>query len=270
MNNQTNPNVTYGYNFGVQRPQALNTQPLTAEQIDQLRKNTNVFDMRISQEDLWRAACTHKEKNGTSALIENADGSYECTICGEKFFMSEKSTEEVDFATSTIIDILQTLKTIWLDAPADLISQYMQIIPFLKKLKFLWERGIINFSKYERGMNPGMNTVSPGYGGFNAIANLMSNPYGMMGYQNNNPWGAAHNGQPPMMGQQPGFYPQQPMGNPWAPNGYDPNPLANGVPNNVQAPPVGVMPSANPGANNPVPATSTSQNEVQQQAVFNL
>lgn len=60
------------------------TQVLTQEQINKLRNNDGNFDLRLSEEDIFRAICTHKDKNGQFALIENPDETV-CSICGQTF-----------------------------------------------------------------------------------------------------------------------------------------------------------------------------------------
>lgn len=270
----------YGYGYGAARPQARNTQPLTPDQIAKLRQDSSAFDMKVEQEDLWRAACTHKEKNGQSTLIQNNDGSYTCTICHETFNMCDADRPKIEEAVKTLIDMLQTSKTVYLDAPEELIRQYYQIIPLLKKFPDLWDRAMKNFAMYEGAMNGTINPMSPGYSGFNALYNLMSNPYagnfgqpGMVQPQ----YGYGYPQQPmmPQMGVQPpmGYgYPQQPMmGQPMDPSQ---NPMAYGAPQAPVAPAPGVMPGvpqpAPAPAPVPAPAPAPQQTEVQQQQVFNV
>lgn len=261
MINQQNYPYNYGYTYGVQRPQARNTQPLTPEQIATLRRDTNGFDMKVEQEDIWRARCTHKEKNGQSTLISNEDGSYTCTICHETFNMSDASRKEIEDIVSRMIDVLQTSKTIYLDAPDELVNQYYQIIPLLKKFPELWERSMKNFSMYEGANFNSVNPMSPGYSGFAALNNLIMNPY------------AAYNTQA-QYAQQPYGYPQQPYGYPQQqpmPMNYqpmmDPNPMAYATAPTAPVP--GVMPT-NPQPNANVTPAAPAQPEVQQQQVFNV
>lgn len=281
MYQNNNPYANNGYGYGVARPQARNTQPLTQEQISKLRSDSNAFDMKVEVEDLWRAACTHKEKNGQSTLIANADGTYTCTICHETFKMCDSSAEEIEAAVNTIINMLQTSKTVYLDAPEELVRQYYQLIPLLKKFPALWERAMKNFSMYEGATTPNMNPMYPGYSGFAALQNLMTNPYAGYGY-NGYGYGAP---QQPVQGygypQQPnGFYgQQQPMAMPYGAPVADPtgNPLAYGVPGApVPAPaPTAPAPGVMPGMAQPAPAaapvaTPAQNTEVQQQQVFNV
>lgn len=276
--NYYNPQTGYGY--GATKPQARNTQPLTPEQIAKLRQDNNSFDMKVDQEDLWRAACTHKEKDGTSALISNNDGTYTCTICQKTFSMKDWSFEEVDQAVTTITDILQTLKAIYVDASDGLIVNYFQMLPLLEKLRELWKRGVKNFSMYENNNVATMNPMSPGYSGFAAVNNLLTNPYaGFNNFMAQQPMPQAMYGQPMPMNN--GFYNPQPnMMN--MQNGMNPNvgnPMAYGVPNvnpgmnqvpqvqQQQAPVPGVVPAPQPAPDN---TNQAQTGEVQQQQVFNV
>lgn len=263
MNNQNYfNNGTYGYGYGAPRPQARNTQPLTPEQIQKLRQDSNAFDMKVEQEDLWRAACTHKEKNGASTLVQNNDGTWTCTICHETFSMCDCDENEIAEAVNKIISMLQTSKTVYLDAPEELIRQYYQMIPLLKKFPTLWKRAIQNFSMYEGTMG-GVNPMGPAYSGFTAMQNLLTNPYA--GYNNY---------AQPQYGYAPA--PQMNM----APQ-MDPmnNPMAYGAP--TMAPAAAPAPGVMPGAPAPAPAAAPTTapaaapatapaNEVQQQQVFNV
>lgn len=272
LNNNPYAANNYGYTYGVPRPQARNTQPLTPEQIAKLRQNSNAFDMKVEQEDLWRAACTHKEKNGQSTLISNEDGSFTCTICHETFHMCDTDTDGIKEAVKTLIDMLQTSKTLYLDAPEDLIRQYFQMIPLLKKFPNLWERAIQNFSQYETVGFAGVNPMGPAYSGFSAIQSLMSNPYSAYNY------GYQAAPQPPMQGY--GYQPNNFYGQPMqaapvygAPVDPSANPMAYGVPAPT-APAPGVMPGAPvvPAAPtaDPAAATAPASAEVKQTQVFNV
>lgn len=269
MHPYNNPESTnqFGYGYGVARPQARNTQPLTQEQIQKLRTNPDAFDMKVTQEELWAAACTHKEKTGQSALRDNGDGTFTCSICHETFKLSDATEAQIEECVKAICDTLQTCKTVYLDAPDELIVQYFQMIPLLKKFPKLWNHAMRNFAQYD-GYNPAMNQYPIGYSGFAAINQLMTNPY--MGM---NMYGQPVPAAPGYVAPQAPVYTQQPVyGQPVAP-GY--NPVAFGQPVNVPAPAAapapGVMPGMAPAAPvAPAAAPATQQTEVQQQQVFNV
>lgn len=260
-NNMMNGN---GYAYSMNRPKAQNTQPVTPEMAAILKKESTL-DMRIDQKDIWRAMCTHKDPTThVSTLVQNADGTLTCSVCGKSFRFFEGGVEDVNAAVSTIIDVLQTTKTIYLDAPAKMIEQYYQVIPLLEKLPILWNMAVRNFDNYQ-GIDD-MNPISNSYGsGFAAMNTMLTNPYAF-GQQFGQPMM-----QQPMMGQpmpmgQPmmGYNPQmmQPM------MGYNPQmmgqqPVADANnPMAYNAPVPGVMPAA-PVAQ--APAAPVTQGEVQQQ-----
>jgi hypothetical protein len=268
-----NPGANTYYGYGTPRPQAKNTQPLTPDQIAKLRQNGNGFDLKVTQEDLWRAACTHKEKDGRSTLVTEPDGTMRCTICGARFHMCDATKEEVQKATDLLIDMLQTSKTVYLDAPDSLVSNFYQMLALLAKFPDLWERAMQNFAQYD---NTGatVNPMGPGYSAFNALNNLMTNPYNGYGYGYQQPYMAPMPGQgqyqqPYAAPQQAVQYPQYGYG--YQPQGYQPqydpnaNPMAYGAPTAV-APQPGVIPNASA----PAPAAAPAQAEVQQQQTFSV
>lgn len=248
-----------------QMPKAKYTQPLTPEQINRLRSSGDAFDIKVSQDDLLRAACTHKE-NGAPTLVSEgvnpATGNeiLRCTICGESFEMVEATDEQVQNAVDLIINLLQTSKTMYLDAPKTLVEQFYQVLPLLRLFPKLYQRAMKNFNMYESalGTNP-MNTVA-GTNGFQMMGAMLANPYAATyGYQQPapQPWGMP--AQPPM--QQPMM--QQPAPQPWgmpAQPGF--NPMMYG-----QQP---VAPAPAPAPAVPVAPAPVEGAEVSQQKQFNV
>lgn len=242
-----------------QMPKAKYTQPLTPEQINRLRSSGDAFDIKVSQDDLLRAACTHKE-NGAPTLVSEgvnpATGNeiLRCTICGESFEMVEATEEEVQKAVDLIVNLLQTSKTMYLDAPKTLVEQFYQVLPLLRLFPKLYSRAMKNFSMYENalGVNP-MNTTA-GTNGFQMMGAMLANPYAAYQQPMQQPWGMPQ--QQPMMAQpvtQPWGY-QQPM---------QQNPLMYG-----SAP---VAPAPAPAPAVPVaPAAPVEGAEVSQQKQFNV
>ena len=239
------------------RPQAKMTQTLTAEQIKKLKGSSGTFDLHISQTDMWRAICTHKE-NGNIVLVEDAtDGTVTCPICGEKFVLSYLEDKDVKQATDLTIDILQSIKTMYLDIPEEMANQYFQMIPLIKKLPELYKLARNNFNIYDQS-NPVMQTGS--MFGFNALNAFTSPAYGM---------------QQPMMGVNPAmmYAPQPQAGMPYA------NPMMGGNPFGYndgaayQAQPVqqpAAQPVAQPAAA-PAPQQSAQDAaQVTNQKVFNV
>ena len=263
-----NTPLNNGFSYTMNRPKAQNTQPLTAEQAEALRKESD-FDMKIDQKDLWRAKCTHKDPTThMSTLVQNADGTFTCTTCGATFRWFNGTDADVTEAVEKVNDIMQTCKTIYLDMPYKVAEQYFQAIPILRKLAPMWNMAVRNFELYNN-TDP-MNPISTGYGSsFNALNNMLTNPYAysMGGYaQQPMGYGAPVYPQQPM-GYAAPVYPQQQMAY-GAPVYQQTMPDMTGNPMGYNAPAMNVpaMPSQAPvAAPAPAPAAPVNQGEVQQQ-----
>lgn len=217
MNNYANQPMNQGYGYGMypqqpgtnygQFPTAKMTQPLTPEQIRELRSTGSGFSLKVDQIEILRSHCTHKD-NGNIALVKNADGSSTCTVCGETFNLVDKDVEEVKAIVNAVIDILQSVKTYYLDIPENYVKDYFNMIPYLEKLPKFFEVALHNFTKYESGAFLNQNNNMFGFQMLNA---LTSPGYGQMG-------GGMMGGQPQMgmapvpMYQQPQYTPQPQMG----------------------------------------------------------
>lgn len=179
-------------------------QPLTPEQIKQLKSSGgNGFNLKVDEIEFLRARCTHKE-NGNIALIRNNDGTSTCPICGARFTLLDKDAEEVRDITSMIIDVLQSVKTFYLDIPENYVLEYFNMLPYLEKLPQFYDVAIHNFAKYESGSFLNQNNNMYGFQMLNAVT---SPGFGNMGMQPQvNPYGA------PNMGMQPNMGYAQPQG----------------------------------------------------------
>lgn len=162
---------------------------LSSDKYQLLQKGLSQFKLSVTEEELAKGQCNHYNLNGTSALIPDQDGSGGCTcaICGTHFNSHEFSQDEVQNATQNVLDILNTIKVMYLSIDPNAALEYFQIIPFIEKIPQLYNIAANDFKKYE-----GVNTMVP---------NQNQNPFNIfsmmtMGYN------------PAMMG---GMYPQQPM-----------------------------------------------------------
>lgn len=221
------------------------TQPLPLERIRAMKKGGNTkFTVVLTPEEKDIGICTHKDpdKNNEFSLIENTDGTHSCYICGETFTIATYSREDVESAVSVINDILQNIKTFYLDMPATVASEYMTIIPLIKKIPHLYEYAINNFNKYDVGLH---NPVG-GQNAFGILNNIMApgammpgmynQPvYGGMQYPMGNPYGM---NQPQMPNQYGMYQQQQQMGNPYGqpPVGGNPFAMGGGIPQQPQQP----------------------------------
>ena len=143
---QVFPGAVYGA-----RPTAKFTQPVTPELSKMLLQQNSDLDVRITNIDKIRSWCTHKEHGtGHPALVENADGSVTCRICGETFRLVDLSNEEeIKKAVINISDIMNTVKSAYADIPEEFEKSYMPILALIAKLPDLAKRAVQNFGMYE-------------------------------------------------------------------------------------------------------------------------
>ena len=207
-----------GFNYGgfQQQPVQKFNNPLTEEQIKRLQQKGSEFSLGITEEEWLRGICNHRSADGTSDMLtyDPATGIAKCTICGYQFRPIDSKTESIDTIegdVERIIDILQTIKLMYVDLPGEAAKEYFQIIPLLNKIPKLFEFAAKNMAKHEtniwqyNGRNMGAVNM------FNNLSSLFG-----MGMNPMNPGMAPNMGMNPAMGQpMPGMMPQQPMmGNP--------------------------------------------------------
>lgn len=201
----------------INRPVPKSTQPLTAEEINKLRSRTNAIDWQVTQEDVLKSRCTHKDKNGSSTLILNPDReTFHCTICGSDFSIFEGTSAEVQNVVRSVEDILQTIKTIYLDCPEKFVIDFFQFIPLLHKLPILWEEATKNFNRYDYNLSYGPIPTNGYTTNSWGLLQQLTNPIGM--YPVGTGIGPQH--------QVPNMYPQAyPMGQmpaqPFVPNQFN-------------------------------------------------
>lgn len=196
--NQMFNNYGYAYGPGMQQynptfRQAQMTQPLTNEEKAILKGKGGEFSTKVTQEDLLKSFCTHKD-NGAIVASRNEDGSFICPICHETFNAASLDKADLEADVNKIIDDLQNIKLTYVDIPAEVARQYFSIIPLLKKLPQLGVIASNNWASYENA-NPGMIGGNSPYGIAQYNQMMLG---GMMGYQ-------------PMYYQQPMMGYQQPM-----------------------------------------------------------
>ena len=234
----TQGNVGYRYN---PVPTSKVTQPVDREKSKYLKQTEDQLDMRITKPESIRNSCTHKDPDtGAMALIDLGGNLVECRVCGERFHLIEPKdmTEEVIKAkVEEVIDILQSAKTMYLNAPEEFVVEFYQVISLLRKLPKIFAKSASDYAKYDVYALSG---VSPAYGQtwapsgdpfavYNSL--LMSTPGG---YQQPPYMGSA--AYPPYGYQQPNYaYPQQ---QPYAPAYQQPYGYQATPPAPQPAPPV--------------------------------
>ena len=242
-----------GYQNQQMVPKVMNV--LSNEEIKELQQSTSQFSLGLTKKEILQGACNHRSPDGTqdSLVFDQNTGIARCTICGYEFRPIEADTsyESIKDSADRLVDILQTIKIMYTELPAEAAREYFQIIPLIGKIPQLFEFAAKNFAKHE----------------YNAWSYQNHNMGGAAMLQNlNNIFGASMQ---PMNTQFNGFanQPQQPVGYP--------NPVmqpgnAFGYPGASMAPQPGYMPM-NPGfqytPNQPAPQVAPTVTAPQVPAV---
>lgn len=261
------------------RPQPKCTQPVTAEMSKMIFSQEDDLSTKISPIEKIKNQCTHKYPgSGQIALVEGSDGKVSCRVCGESFHMILDPTAEIATTTEKMRDILQSIKTMYLDIPENFAKEYFQLITLLERAPALFEKACKNFQQYDQySANPmqvgyGVNSfqqVNGMIGGYN-MGGIAPQPpmYGGMPYypqpqpgynmqqppqaqpaQPNQSWPVNQYSQPIPPQPAPGYYQQPPQQY----NGYDPNMGGNPL---MYAPP-----TASPEVTGPAPSAGMAPNE---------
>lgn len=194
-----------GYQYNGMQPQQVPPMKnnLTQEEIQKLIQKENQFSLVVTETEKLRAICNHKwpeMRDGKwDALVETETGC-KCLICGYEFDPIDIGTtnDSLNEVVKNTLDILQTIKLLYLDMPVDVAREFYVIIPLIEKIPKLFELACKSYSKYDNTNqfgfnNKNMNTMQM----YNMLVGLLNTP------------GA------PMPGQQP-----QMMGNPAMGMGY--------------------------------------------------
>lgn len=170
----TMPNV-YG------QPQA---QPITMknflnpEQQAELRRNGPVFQTKLNVDEYHRAICCHNDGQRITLPINN-NGERHCTICSADFYLYPTDTpdEEIELIIKRYHDLLQTIKTYFLNAPEAMKDIYM-IIGFVNKTKYLWQTAKKIFDQAQLNNQFGIQNNNMEQNAFAAIASILGPGYG--------------------------------------------------------------------------------------------
>ena len=244
INNNPNNYVGYGVDpyGGQQYPsvaQAKFSQPLTAQDMAELQNKSEKFSLSIDPIDLKRSYCTHK-RGHEIVLKPNDDGTFTCAICGETFNLVEANEESIKEAIGSVKDILQSIKTYYLDIPEESTIEFFPILALLDKVPKFYQQAVNNFNKYNgAGFNMNNNPYQQTWNLFSAVVGPNAaapipgyNPMGGgMGYPQQQMGGYVPQAgsQMPFAGgyQQPMYNNMAPGVNPFYMNG---NPNANMMP----------------------------------------
>ena len=227
FNNFAQPTMGTGYQWNpnpAQQTKQMNV--LTADEIQTLMKQENKFTLALTQTEKLKAACNHRRADGLGdSLVENADGTVSCQICGYTFKPVDPATSGEDYlnaAVAEIVDILQTVKMLWIDVDPQVLREYSQVLPLIEKLPQLYQIAVKNYSNHE-------NYNSWAYAGKNMstlqMFGLLNGMLNGIGQPNQQQFQAAP--QNAMPGYNYGYGYQQPQQfqpgfNPFAAQGYQP------------------------------------------------
>ena len=234
------PQQNGGFAYGA-RPAPHVTQPVTPDLQKMLHQNNDELDIRISNVDKIRNWCTHKEYgNGRMALVptgnKDEEGNMEvtCRICGATFYLINDIVKKSKTVSQDCINIIQTAKAQFMDAPEDFIKSYSQMLSMLSMLPKIAEKASKNFGLYET-FTGNVYQSNPGVNAFQAFNNIVS------GYPMNYPQAPMGYGMPQPGYPQPGYQPQPgaPMGYGMPQPGYPQQPMNGAIPMGGQ-----VMPQA--------------------------
>ena len=235
QNPQMMPPMMGQYQYQPQQQVHKQMNALSAEEIKQLQQERSQFSLGLTTREMLQGSCTHRSIDGMSDSLtyDPVTGIARCSICGYEFkpIEAETSLETIKDSCDTIVDILQTIKILYTDLPADAAREYFQIIPLIGKIPQLFEFAAKNFAKHEAN-NWQYNNYN--MGGISMLNNL------------NNMFGMGMGGMAPQpMYQQPMMNPQQPTmaGYPQAAYGAPMGGNAFGYQGASQVPPQGYAPT---------------------------
>ena len=252
----------YANNMGGYAPTGYTQQPvapqktknvLTPEEIKALRKSVDSFSLGLTKDETLRGICFHKDENGQETLRDNGDGTVTCTVCGYTFDPQQNCSEEMlQGYVNDIVDVLQTIKLLYIDMPTEAAREYFQIIPLIMKIPKLFKIASDNFNRHENYNNFRYNGAPNTINLYNMLNSGALNPGFMQQPQFGAPYGQPM-GQPapvqPTAFNQPqtnGFGYGMPTNVP--PQGYQPVTTGFGyTPNqtNINNQPTGTLPSTN-------------------------
>lgn len=202
-----------GAQFQGMQPQQVPTMKnfLNQEEIQKLLQKENNFTLNLTETEKLKAACNHRwnePRNGQyDAITEGPDGICRCAICGYEFDPVAMDTTEdtLKEVVKNTVDVLQTIKLLYFDMPAETAREYYSIIPLVERIPKLFEIAAKSYAKYDSTgaygfNNRNMNTMQmfnlltgmingtqpmPQPTGFNPYAGPMGQAFGapMPGYQ---------------------------------------------------------------------------------------
>lgn len=143
---------------------------LTNEELNSLKNNGKNFDLGLSDDELRRGCCVHKDANGDLKLVEGSNGLHSCTICGKQFrLVQDLTTDSVATAVNNITDILETIKTFYVTVPVQAARDFYPITGLINKIPKLYELAMDSFGRYESTLTQQVNGNPYGFNLANRI-----------------------------------------------------------------------------------------------------
>lgn len=225
----------YQYNgYNQPLPKVMNV--LSEEEIKELQQQRSQFSLGLTEREAKQAACNHRSIDGMqdSLVYDQETGIARCTICGYEFrpIEADASYETIKDAADRLVDILQTIKIMYTDLPANAAREYFQIIPLIGKVPQLFEFAAKNFTKHEYNQWSYNQHNMGGMAMLQSLNNMFGASFG--GYQPGygapmqQPMGYAPGYQAPMQQAPVGYAPQPQGGNPFGYPGASQQPMAPG------------------------------------------
>lgn len=181
------------YNYGVinqnnwHAPEMQGT--LTPEQIASLKgSQANLLDITIEPTDATRAICNHVHNNQshTHTITDGEHaGKVYCDICGMVFDPSMYPTEQIEEWIDKLTDAMEVAKMCGC-LPNNIIAEYFQIIPLLKKFPHLYKYAANNMNKSVANMDTAAGNSSY-FNAYNTLFNSWGNGNGF-GQMPSTPW----------------------------------------------------------------------------------
>lgn len=143
-----------GFQFGGVQPQNAPKikNNLTQEEIMRLVQKDNQFTLALTEVEKLRAACNHRWADGTQdSIVEDpVTGICTCQICGYQFEPIAENTdkETLEEYVKNILDVLQTIKLLYIEMPEDVAREFFMVIPLIEKIPKLFERACSVYNKY--------------------------------------------------------------------------------------------------------------------------
>lgn len=274
-NNYFGANGNYNYmGMGYQQPvEATKTKSFySEEEYNKLVKRASSFSLNLTEEEYLRSFCNHRTLDGTgdTLIVDPTTGIVSCELCKYQFRPCDDiSQEEIQEDVNRIVDILQTIKIMYVDMPVNVAKEYFQIIPLIEKIPKLFDLAAKDMAKHD---NNGWRYNTQSQGALGVLSNIrdmfasggipnvnydpgqnqmMGNPY-MMNQNNGN----VVSGNPAFTGfGYPGANSNNPAAtaNPGYAGGYQPTGAGFAYNPNPNASTVPTAPTTAPGASNVAP-----------------